>query len=156
MFTVSGKFEPNKYYALKQNNIPNDSVVFTDKWNADYIGDKIPKTNIYVNLTGVCKYTHGKNRLVMIDKKNDIVGITHINIALIKLSPNPANSFVNITTGSIMKLEIFSILGNLIATENLYEGTNTISVSNYPAGVYIMKMTDETNRKEYMQKLIIR
>jgi len=154
LFTASGNFEQGKYYALKQNNTNTDSVVFNDKWEADYIGDPIP--NYAVSLIGVCKYARSLNRLIMLDKSNPAVNIAAFNKSVIKLAPNPANSYVNITTDSYMKLEIYSLLGNLITVESLNEGKNTISVANYPAGVYIMKMIDAGNGQTFMQKLVIK
>ena len=156
LFTTTGTFGKGSYYALKQNNMTYDSVVFNDKWEADYIGDPIP--TYAVNLVGVCKYVYGLNRLVMLDKANKVINvkISDYNKSAIKLSPNPANSFVNIITGSAMKLEVYSLLGTLVAVDNLHEGDNIISVSNYPAGVYIMKMIDVGSGQTFMQKLIVR
>ena len=152
-----GTYEHNKYYDLKQNTLIVDSAVFTDNWNADYIVDKDPIPTTYaVDLVGICKYAYGKNRLVIIDKSNDIVSVPEINKSAIKLSPNPANSFVNIVTGSAMKLEVYNLLGILMATENLNEGKNTIPVSNFPAGIYFMKMIDTADGKTFVQKLIVK
>jgi hypothetical protein len=154
-----GNYKSGTYYGLKQNNLVYDSVFYTDKFEADYIGDPIP--TIATTITGVCNYKGAtgvptKNRIVMLDKGNDVVKITDINKSTIKLSPNPANSYVNIITESPMKLEIYSLLGNLIAVDNLSEGHNTIPVSNYPAGVYIMKMMDTSTGQSYIQKLVIK
>jgi len=76
--------------------------------------------------------------------------------ALHALAPNPASNFVNITIGSPMKLEIYSLLGNLIYFESLSEGSNTISVSNYPPGLYMIKLTDSNTNQSFIQKLIIK
>jgi len=154
LFTQTGNFETAKYYNLKENSITYDSLVYTDKWEADYIGKPIP--TIAVNVLGVCNYRYGKNRIVMLDNTDAVLNISTINPSLIQLSPNPANSFVDIITGTIMKLEVYSIIGNRIATENLYEGRNTISVSQYPAGVYLLKMTDENSGESFVQKLVVR
>jgi hypothetical protein len=93
----------------------------------------------------------------MLDKSNDVigVGISNISKSAIMLSPNPANSYVNIVTGAPMQLEIYTIIGTRVAVENLYEGKNTISVSQYPAGLYMMKMIDTSTGQTFVQKLVV-
>jgi hypothetical protein len=159
VYTQSGVFENGKYYNLKENNLVRDSVVYTDNFDTDYIGDQIP--TVSVNVNGVILFKGGtgietRNRIVPLDKSNNIIlGINNFNKSVIKLSPNPANSFVNIVIDSPMKLELYGILGNLITTDYLYEGTNTISVSNYPAGLYLMRLIDKNTGETYVQKLVV-
>ncbi|MDR0207430.1 MAG: chitobiase/beta-hexosaminidase C-terminal domain-containing protein [Bacteroidales bacterium] len=157
LFSETGTFETSKFYGLKQNNETVENAAFTQNHAAKYIGKAIP--TIAVDITGVCNFVGAsgvpnKNRIIMFD--SGLVGISDINPSLVQLSPNPANNFVDIVTGSNMKLEIYSIIGNHIATEKLYEGRNTISVSQYPAGVYLLKMTDENNGQLFVQKLVIK
>jgi len=157
LFTQTGNWARGVYYNLRQNNVVYDSVVYTDKYEATYIGTALP--TYAVGITGICNFKGGatiqtRNRIVPMDDFA-AVKITDINKSVIKLAPNPANDFVNIVTGSPMKLEVYSILGNLIATESLSEGSNIISVSNYPAGVYMMKLIDSTG-KSYVQKLVVK
>jgi len=160
MYTQTGNFERGKYYNLREGSIVYDSLVYTEKYEADYIETSIPTG--YINIIGVCNFKGGagfktQNRIVPLDISNNVIqGIHNFNKSAIKLSPNPANSFVNIVTGSPMKLEIYSLLGNLITTESLYEGNNTISVSQYPAGIYLMKFIDFNTGDSYMQKLVVK
>ncbi|MCL2434945.1 MAG: chitobiase/beta-hexosaminidase C-terminal domain-containing protein [Lentimicrobiaceae bacterium] len=157
-YVQTGSFGQGRYYDLKQNNVVYDSVVYTDKYEATYIGDPIP--TVAVNIHGICNFKGAigiqtKNRIVPLDDLA-AVPVKNISQAAIQLAPNPANSFVNIVTGTPMRLEVYGLLGNLMTTENLSEGTNTISVSNYPAGVYLMKLTDVSTGKSFMQKLVVR
>ncbi|MDR2970404.1 MAG: chitobiase/beta-hexosaminidase C-terminal domain-containing protein [Bacteroidales bacterium] len=156
LYTQTGIFESGKYYNLKENTTIYDSVVYTDNFNADYIKDKDPIPTLLVNIDGICKFTYNKNRIVPLDKSNNVVGIASFNQSAIQLSPNPATNYVYIVAGSPMKLEVYSLLGNLIAVENLYEGKNIISVSQYPAGMYLMKLTDSSTGQSYMQKLVVK
>jgi len=158
-FIQTGNFKTGTYYGLKQNGINYDSVVYTDNFQADYIDHAIP--TVLVNLKGVCLFKGSttiktKNRIVLLDNANDVVGISNYNRSAIKLAPNPANSYVDILTASPMKLEVYTLLGNLIAIENLSEGKNTISVSNYSSGVYIMKMMDTSTGQLFVQKLVVK
>jgi len=162
LYMQTGVFENGKYYNLKEGTQVHDSVVYTDNYDTDYIGDPIP--TILVNINGVINFKGGsgfatKNRIVPLNKSNNVIGtgesINNINKSAITLSPNPANSFVNIVTDSPMKLEIFSLIGNLISIENLYEGKNTVSVSELPAGLYFIKLTDKNSRETFVQKLVV-
>jgi hypothetical protein len=155
-FTQTGVFEQGKYYNLKQNDVIYEDVVYNQNYSAPYINKTIP--TYLVSVTGVCNFIattgmENRNRIIILD--NGFVNISDINQSLIQLAPNPANSFVNIVTGSDMKLEIYSAIGNVVATERLSEGKNTISISNYPAGIYLMKLIDVTNGQSFVQKLVI-
>jgi len=155
-YTETGVFTKDKYYGLSENGMSYDSLVYVENlFDTDYIGNTIPTQIVEIN--GVCLYRLGKNRIVPLDKSNNIIlSINNFNKSAIKLAPNPANSFVNVVIGAPMKLEIYTLIGNLIATENLYEGTNTIGLSNYPAGLYMMKLTDNNTGETSVQKLVIK
>jgi hypothetical protein len=160
MYMQTGTFTKDTYYGLKENNINYDSVVYVEQlFETDYLTKPIP--TISININGVINFKGGKdiatrNRIVPLDNSNNIIiGINDFNKSVITLSPNPANSFVNIITGSPMQLEMYSLIGKLITTEYLYEGSNTISVSNYPAGLYLMKLIDKNTGQTYVQKLVI-
>jgi hypothetical protein len=157
-YTQTGSFGKGFYYNLKENNIVYDSVVYTDKYEADYIGTAIP--TYLTNIKGVINFkgTTGiltRNRIVPLDNDNNVVKISNINKSAIQLSPNPATNYVNIVTDSPMKLEVYSLIGTLVGVENLSEGSNIISVSRYPAGVYLMKMMDLQTGQAAMQKLVV-
>jgi hypothetical protein len=159
LYVQSGNFGTGRYYDLTENGTKYDSVVYTDKYEADYIGTAIPTA--MVNITGVINFKGSlgfrtMNRIIPLDKDNHIVNtIAEINKSVIKLAPNPANSYVNIITESPMKLEMYTILGNRIHSETLYEGSNIISVSRYPSGIYIMKLTDIKTGQAFVQKLVV-
>ena len=59
----------------------------------------------------------------------------------ISIYPNPANSTVNITAENFAKVEVYSAIGQLVATQN----TPTIDVSNYQAGIYFFKVFDNNS-----------
>ena len=61
--------------------------------------------------------------------------------------PNPANDRVTIQNNNFMQVdfEIYDLLGNTIkTTEHLNQGeTAYVDIANYPAGLYLLKYTDE-------------
>jgi hypothetical protein len=160
-YVQTGNFAKGTYYTIKENNIPYDSVVYTDKYEADYIVTPTPIPTYLTSIKGVINFKGGatfptRNRIVPLDNGNNVVQkISGINKSVIQLSPNPATNYVNIVTGSSMKLEVYSLVGTLVAVEPLTEGSNIISVSRFPAGVYLMKMTDTQTGQAFMQKLVV-
>jgi len=158
-YIETGTFGKGKYYSLKENNISYDSVVYTDKFEATYISQTIP--TIAVDIIGIVNFkgTSGittKNRIVPMDVlKAVVLNITNYNPSAIKLSPNPATNFINIVTSSSLNLEIYNILGARVATEILSEGTNTISVSTFTPGVYILKMSNTSTGQTFTHKLVV-
>lgn len=156
----AGTFATGTYYNLSQGAVSVDSVLYTDNYSADYIGTSFPTYT--VDAMGVCLYKGStsiptKNRIVLFDLANDgMVGINGYSEALVSLSPNPANDFVNIVLTSNMTLNIYSVNGALVYTENLQEGTNTISVSNLKSGLYIINLIDDNSGSSRNSKLIIK
>lgn len=70
------------------------------------------------------------------------------------LYPNPANTFVRLTSTSQGTLEILSITGNRMASQQVFEGNNTIDVSTLPSGIYIFRLSSEEGVKQ--GKLIVK
>ncbi|MDR2979519.1 MAG: T9SS type A sorting domain-containing protein [Bacteroidales bacterium] len=151
-FTASGNFATGTYYDLMQNGTTYPAVVFTNNWNADYIDAAIPTYT--VALTGVVTYTYNQNRLIVLDQSS-MTSLNSYNASTIKLAPNPATNFVNIETGEAMQLEIYSLTGQLAATDLLNAGTNLISIASLNAGMYIIKLTEMSSGKSHTSRLVV-
>ena len=160
-FVQTGNFATGAYYSLTQNATTKDSVVYNDNFSADYINTAIP--SYAVNIKGVCFYKGGatiptKNRIVLFNRTLGGISasISDFSAAAIGLSPNPADQFVNIDVPSEMTMEIYSVTGALVGKETLSEGINTISVSNYSTGLYILKLRETSTGKTYSSKLQVK
>ncbi|HNX20816.1 MAG TPA: T9SS type A sorting domain-containing protein [Bacteroidales bacterium] len=160
-FVQSGNFTQGNYYSLTQESVTQDSVVYTDNFAADYINTAIP--SYVVNLKGVCFYKGGatiqnKNRIVLFNRSWGGISnsVSDFSAAQIGLSPNPADNFININVPADMSMEIYSVLGSLISKGNLTEGNNTISVSDYSTGLYILKLQEISTGKTYSAKIQVK
>ena len=151
-FTATGNFGKGQYYGLQQNGVTCDSIVFTTNYNADYIDTPIP--TIAVSLTGVVNYARGKNRLIVLNK-NSMVSIHDINVSTLALSPNPAIDYIRVSTSEPQKLEIYSIAGQLVSTQQCVQGDNIIPVAHLSKGLYIVKLTNDLNGKIQSAKLVV-
>ena len=160
-FVQTGNFATGAYYSLTQNATTKDSVVYNDNFSADYINTAIP--SYAVNIKGVCFYKGGatiptKNRIVLFNRTLGGIStsISDFSAAAIGLSPNPADHFVNIEIPTEMSMEIYSVTGSLVGKGTLSEGINTISVSDYSSGLYILKLRDTSTGKTYSSKLQVK
>ncbi len=77
------------------------------------------------------------------------------NNTQIKMFPNPASSFVTITTDAVnpITVKINNILGQTVITKTLKQQTS-INVSNLPAGIYFVSFYNN-NKLEGTMKLIV-
>ena len=67
--------------------------------------------------------------------------------AFATLYPNPATGFVAITGKNLMQAQVFNTLGQCVATAKGEGERLTVDISNLPAGVYFVKVTDSEGRK---------
>ena len=60
---------------------------------------------------------------------------------LIRLYPNPTDSWINIETeGEILQVDIFSVNGRLVKQERAIDRGNAVDVSSLPAGMYFLSV----------------
>lgn len=78
---------------------------------------------------------------VSIDENNEVAFVVY---------PNPAENYVMIESVKEAEVSIYSINGQMVSSQTISEGTNTIDVSNLNAGMYFMKVN------ESMIKIIVK
>lgn len=78
---------------------------------------------------------------VSIDENNEVAFVVY---------PNPAENYVMIESVKEAEVTIYSINGQMVSSQTICEGTNTIDVSNLNAGIYFMKVN------ESMIKIIVK
>lgn len=78
---------------------------------------------------------------VSIDENNEVAFVVY---------PNPAENYVMIESIKEAEVSIYSINGQMVSSQTISEGTNTIDVSNLNAGIYFMKVN------ESMIKIIVK
>jgi hypothetical protein len=91
------------------------------------------------------------------DMRNGISGIeTAMNSTKCLLSPNPANDVLNMTisdnAGKIY-YSIYNLIGSKIAEGVFVGGLSHIDVSNYPNGMYFLKLSE--GKIESAQKFLV-
>lgn len=70
------------------------------------------------------------------------------NETRITIYPNPSTRIFNIVSQQNISVEIYDLLGKLVYSQSLVSGTNSIDISNFNAGVYLLKATDANGNTE--------
>ena len=66
----------------------------------------------------------------------------------IKIYPNPSNGIFNILAQENISIELYDVVGKLIMNQKLSIGTNSFDISNFNAGVYLLKVTNNNGNSE--------
>ncbi len=79
--------------------------------------------------------------------------INSISKEQVNIYPNPVTNILNISIPNLKsnnKIEIFDYTGKLIINKNNYDNNNFVyDMSNYPSGIYFVKITENRNFKTY-------
>lgn len=70
------------------------------------------------------------------------------NETRITIYPNPSTRIFNIVSQQNISVEIYDLLGKLVYSQSLTNGTNSIDISNFNTGVYLLKVTDDNGKSE--------
>jgi len=75
------------------------------------------------------------------------VGIDDIEPTTASVFPNPSSDVINISLdkGQLLKIELFSITGRLIFKKDLNSRTYALNISDYPSGVYLVRVFNQNN-----------
>lgn len=79
-------------------------------------------------------------------KEHEVAGTKDFVKSGIAVYPNPAHSLVNIELQNDGKMYIYNTVGALVQELDAKAGTNTVSLTNYAAGLYIIKADNKVVR----------
>ncbi len=87
---------------------------------------------------------------LMINILNENLGVEDANTSLFSLYPNPVSDVLNITTPlENYSIEVYNIQGQLVENALNNSGSTTFDYSGYASGIYLMKLTSETNSQTF-------
>ncbi|MFY8187029.1 MAG: T9SS type A sorting domain-containing protein [Flavobacterium sp.] len=148
-------FSVNTNYNLTDSQ--NTIVLRTSFAEADYIDQVIPQgqNNVIVLVAKFVNANGTTNQVIarsMADLDATLSAPNFDAIKGLKMYPNPANDLVTIATASnqVENVTIYNVLGKQVLNVN---NTQSISISNLDAGVYIVKITE--NGTTATRKLIV-
>jgi len=71
--------------------------------------------------------------------------IPSINEKCFEVYPNPSTEMLNITGGTITKIQIINLNGNIVLNQNSQNGNISINIHNLPQGIYFIKIFHDEN-----------
>ena len=109
----------------------------------DFLFFYTPTVGTAYNVTGIVSYSFSEWKIFPRDG-NDVSVYTSIeenNSILTNVYPNPtANGNVTVEVSENTSLVVLDLLGNVVLSNSLLSGLNTVNVSNLAAGNYILKV----------------
>ena len=70
------------------------------------------------------------------------------NVTNITIYPNPSTGIFNIVSQQNVVVEIYDLIGKLVLNQEVSIGTNSVDISNFSSGVYLLKSTDNNGKSE--------
>lgn len=158
--TVSGKFTFSNNTNMDGDIIQteNDSAVLLYRANINDTWHTIPYTqqgNWKLGIFTVNDVPTGQYTIGAIDKTQLGMGENIIDTKKMILTPNPTNNFVKISTKTEnSEILIINNLGQTINSFPICGNDATISVENFPAGIYYVNLLDEKKNIISTEKLV--
>ena len=103
-------------------------------------------------ITSVIVDSSDGQREFVVTISDELLSVTEIGNKSISLYPNPANDFVRIEGAEAAEVQIFNTLGQSVKT---FYNTNNLSISDFPEGVYLLRITS-TDGNTFTNRLVIR
>lgn len=73
-------------------------------------------------------------------------GIADVEVFMEGLWPNPTTDFVNVSVSHAVEAILYDLTGRQMATFNLQEGNNTLDLTHFNAGVYMLRAEGAVRR----------
>ena len=159
---VSGKFTFSNNASMDGDIIhsENDSAVLLYRANINEAWHTIPyeqQGNWKIGIFTVSDLQTGQYTLGAIDKTQLGLGENNFDTKKMLLTPNPTENYVKISTNyNNSKILIVNSLGQLVNSFPISENEITISVEDFPAGVYYVNLLDEKKNIISTEKLVKR
>lgn len=157
---VSGKFTFSNNANMDGDIIQteNDSAVLLYRANINDTWHTIPYTqqgNWKLGIFTVNDVPTGQYTIGAIDKTQLGMGENILDTKKMVLTPNPTNNFVKISTKTEnSEILIINNLGQTINSFPICGNDATISVENFPAGIYYVNLLDEKKNIISTEKLV--
>ena len=129
-------------------------VILSNSFNkGDTIYVRVPcgSTAVYQSASGWSTYSNFIYE--------ECVGVEEREPAEFKVYPNPADEvlYVELDGAGIQSVGLYDLQGRVVGANNYspLQGIAAINVRNVPAGVYVLRVTDE-NGREYHRKVVVK
>ncbi len=146
-------------YQLKNNQwLQTDKLTHSDRRAGDWLGFSvaIDNTTCFAGAFAEDEDAQGHNTLpnagsVYIFTTNQTLGATTLSQQQLNIYPNPTTDIINISlpqNTTVKTVEIYNLSGEKMHSQN---NVNSISLSTFEKGIYILKIVDENNNTTTQQ-----
>ncbi|MEE1899889.1 T9SS type A sorting domain-containing protein [Flavobacterium rakeshii] len=99
--------------------------------------------------------------VMMLDYYDGTLGLDNIAapVNTIKVYPNPSNGVFTVqfaNTVSSLQYEVYNVLGQVVKNGKVTQSNNSIDLSNYTNGIYILRTVNADTNSVYSQKIVKR
>ncbi len=74
---------------------------------------------------------------------------SNFDVNSFKIYPNPSTGIFTIDTKEEVQIEVYDLVGKLIKKENIHIGVNSIDITNYASGVYLLRVNKSGKVNSY-------
>lgn len=118
-----------------------------------YSGYGLPTDRLYdIDGTDTTFFISCAEGIILKNRQFTLMGTDELVSQVVTIYPNPAKDRVVVEGISLSEVQVYNTLGQLV---NTIQGTNEISVSGLPSGIYLLHIT-ATDGKTYKTRLMVR
>ena len=145
------------------NNVRDDFHVFVDNYGYELIwSSKTGKVGFYEDFAYLLDMGADTLHVCLDDTKKDVIieitdmlGINQHNSPEINVFPNPTKDFIYITSDHGYQAMLYTVEGCLVInTQHYIENTQKIDLSALTAGIYFLRLMDDTGY-QVTQKIVV-
>ncbi len=137
------------YVKVYADGVWTEEFAHTDGTNnlfeTQVVVDLTAYANKTVKLGFVFEYNDGYELSLDDVVVDQVVGVNNTTSESIRIYPNPTNGMVNITNANNSTINVYNMIGEVVATVNATDNFNTIDLSNLSQGSYIVKVVAGDN-----------
>ena len=146
------------------NNVRDDFHVLVDSYSHELTWtSETGKVGFYEDFAYLLDMGADTLRVSLGDAKKDVIieitdmlGINQNNCAEFSVYPNPAEDFIYVSSNSGYQVMLYTTDGRLVScTQHKIGSTQPIDLSTLTAGIYFMRLIDDTGHQT-TQKIIVR
>lgn len=123
----------NGIWTLTDANGPHDTAVYY-RWFANGLPGYRMQLEVNPNTNQVIGASIFDNDFVL--------KTSNLNSAKFEMFPNPTSGFFTIRNACNQTLTITNLMGDVLQTQNLMNSIETINLTEFPVGIYFVKLTD--------------
>ena len=77
---------------------------------------------------------------VIVDQGTGVVENSYVQV---KVFPNPAEGFVNVTAEGLQNITLIDVMGRIVKEQSASQSATVVDLSNLPTGLYFLRVTTD-------------